>query len=71
MVSPARGAFSSSTPAACSGARYLVGTPKSQLKKFQAALLEEKDWAQVQPCVEVKLVAHPDGAEGEQYVLCR
>ena len=53
------------------GARYLVGTPKSQLKKFEAALLEEKDWAQVQPGVEVKLVAHPDGAEGEQYVLCR
>lgn len=53
------------------GARYLVGTPKSQLKVFEAALLEEKDWAEVQPGVEVKLVAHPDGAEDEQYVLCR
>lgn len=53
------------------GARYIVGTPKSQLKAFEAALLEEKDWAEVQPGVEVKLVAHPDGAEGEQYVLCR
>ena len=53
------------------GARYLVGTPKSQLKAFEAQLLEDKEWAQVQPGVEAKLVAHPDGAEGEQYVLCR
>jgi transposase len=53
------------------GARYIVGTPKSQLKAFEAKLLEEKDWAQVQPGVEAKLVAHPDGAAGEQYVLCR
>lgn len=53
------------------GARYLVGTPKSQLKSFAAALLEEKDWTQVQPGVEAKLVAHPDGDGTEQYVLCR
>ena len=53
------------------GARYIVGTPKSQLKAFQAKLLEEEDWTQVQPGVEAKLVAHPDGAPGEQYVLCR
>jgi transposase len=53
------------------GARYIVGTPKSQLKSFEAALLEENDWAEVQPGVEVKLVPHPDGAEGEQFVLCR
>lgn len=52
-------------------ARYLVGTPKRQLKKFQANLLEDKDWTEVQPGVEVKLVPHPDGAGTEQYVLCR
>jgi Transposase DDE domain len=52
------------------GACYLVGTPKSQLKHFQARLLEEADWTEVQPGVEVKLVGHPDGGE-EQYVLCR
>jgi transposase len=52
-------------------ARYLVGTPKSQLKKFQAQLLDQKDWAQVQAGVEVKLVAPPDGDPGEQYILCR
>jgi transposase len=52
-------------------ARYLVGTPKAQLKKFEAQLLDEKNWAKVQPGVEVKLVSHPDGATQEQYILCR
>lgn len=52
-------------------ARYIVGTPKSQLKKFEAHLLEAKDWIEVQDGVEVKLVAHPDGEGTEQYVLCR
>lgn len=52
-------------------ARYLVGTPKSQLKKFEAPLLEEKDWTQVQAGVEVKLVAHPDAGRNEQFILCR
>ena len=52
-------------------ARYIVGTPKSQLKKFEAHLLEDKDWTEVHDGVEVKLVAHPDGEGAEQYVLCR
>lgn len=52
-------------------ARYLVGTPKAQLRKFEAQLLEEKNWTQVQEGVEVKLVPHPDGGSAEQYVLCR
>ncbi len=52
-------------------ARYLVGTPKGQLKHFQAQLLDKEDWAQVQEGVEVKLAAHPDGGPEEQYILCR
>jgi transposase len=52
-------------------ARYIVGTPKSQLKQFETQLLEAKDWTEVQAGVEVKLVAHPDGRGQEQYVLCR
>jgi transposase len=52
-------------------ARYIVGTPKSQLKVFEAQLLEKDNWAQVQEGVEVKLVPHPDGDADEQYVLCR
>jgi transposase len=53
------------------GARYIVGTVKAQLKKFEAQLLEQAHWTEVQPGVEVKLVAHPDGASSEQYILCR
>lgn len=52
-------------------ARYLVGTPKSQLKQFEAQLLDQEHWAQVQAGVEVKLVPHPDGGTDEQFVLCR
>jgi transposase len=52
-------------------ARYIVGTPKSQLKRFQEHLVEQENWAQVQDGVEVKLVPHPDGGSDEQYVLCR
>jgi transposase len=51
-------------------ARYVVGTPKSQLKRFEAQLLEDKDWSEVQAGVEVKLAAHPQGGQ-EQYILCR
>jgi len=50
---------------------YLVGTPKSQLKRFEAQLLDKANWSEVQPGVEVKVVAHPDGGTEEQYVLCR
>jgi len=52
-------------------AQYLVGTPKAQLRQFEAALLEDKDWQQVRPDVEVKLLPHPDGKGQEQFVLCR
>jgi len=52
-------------------ARYIVGATKGQLRKFEQAFLEESDWSEVQPGVEVKLVAHPDGLGKEQYVMCR
>lgn len=52
-------------------ASYIVGTPKAQLRQFEAALLEEKDWQRVREDVEVKLLAAPDGAGREQFVLCR
>jgi transposase len=53
------------------GARYLVGTPKRQLRQFEARLLEEKDWTEVQPGIQVKLIHHPDQDGGEIYVLCK
>jgi len=48
--------------------RYLVGTPRSQMKRFEAELLKD-DWTQVRPEVEVKKVAIPRGEE--TYILCR
>ena len=52
-------------------AQYIVGTPKAQLRQFESALLEDQDWKQVRPEVEVKLLPHPDGKGHEQFVLCR
>lgn len=50
-------------------ARYLVGTPKSLLKKFEHELLNQ-NWEEVQPGVEVNLVQSPEGKD-ETFVLCR
>ena len=52
-----------------SGACYLVGTPKSMLKKFERQLLEG-DWEEVQPGVNVKICRSPEGTD-ETFVLCR
>jgi len=52
-----------------SGARYLVGTPRSLLKKFEQRLVDQS-WEEVHPGVEVKLCASPEGIE-ETFVLCR
>lgn len=52
-------------------ARYIVGTPKAQLRRFEASLLEDKDWNAVRPDVEVKLLPQPDGQGREQFILCR
>jgi hypothetical protein len=48
--------------------QYLVGTPRSQMKQFEAELLKE-DFTRVRPEVEVKKVAIPQGEE--TYILCR
>lgn len=52
-------------------ALYIVGTPKGRLHKFEQQLHDHKDWKQVEPGVEVKLIDHPDGEGQERYVLCR
>ena len=66
------------------GRRYIVGTPKSMLKKFEAELLKD-DWTTIRDGLEVKLCARPrddDDApeagkdstvaeEKETFILCR
>ncbi len=51
------------------GRQYIVGTPKSQLKRFEQQLLTQ-DWRAVRDGLEVKLCACPDGGT-ETYILCR
>jgi transposase len=51
------------------GAIYIVGTPKSMLRKFEKELLA-KGWEEVHPGIEVKKCASPEGTE-EAFVLCR
>ena len=51
-----------------SGRRYIVGTPKGMLRKFERELLSD-DWESVRDGLEVKLVGSPDGAE--TFILCR
>jgi transposase len=50
------------------GRRYIVGTPKSQLRRFERELLKA-DWQQVREGLEVKLCPSPDGEES--FILCR
>jgi hypothetical protein len=48
--------------------RYIVGTPKGQLRRFEAELVGQ-GWSAVHPGLEVKLCPAPDGEE--TFILCR
>lgn len=48
--------------------RYIVGTPKGQLRRFEAELLGQ-GWRTVRAGLEVKLCPAPDG--DETFILCR
>ena len=50
------------------GRRYIVGTAKNQLRKYEKELLA-KDWKQVHEGLEVRLCAAPNG--DEVFILCR
>ena len=51
------------------GRRYIIGAPKSELKKFGSALAAADGWRTVHEGVEVKLARHPETAETA--ILCR
>jgi transposase len=50
------------------GRRYILGTPKGMLKRFERELLAE-DWECIREGLEVKLCASPNGEE--RFILCR
>ena len=51
------------------GRRYLVGTPKSELKTWAGAIAEARDWQAVRDGIEAKQCVGPDGIE--TFVLIR
>ena len=51
------------------GRRYIIGAPKSELKKFASVLAAKDGWRTVQEGVEVKLTHHPESLE--TVILCR
>ena len=51
------------------GRRYIIGAPKSELKKFAAELASSEGWRSVQEGVQVKLTTHAQ--TGETVILCR
>jgi len=51
------------------GRRYIIGAPKSELKKFALELARPEGWRMVNEGVEVKLTRHSE--TGETVILCR
>jgi len=51
------------------GRRYIIGAPKSELRKFGSELARPDGWRAVHEGVEVKLACHPE--TGETVILCR
>jgi transposase len=49
--------------------RFLVGTPKTELKKWEKQLVEVQDWQTIREGLEVKVCPGPNGKES--FVLCR
>jgi transposase len=52
------------------GRRYIIGTPKANLKQVEKHLLEKSDWQAVHPGVEVKLCPSADSSK-EVFILCK
>ncbi len=50
------------------GRRYILGTPKSMLRRFEKELLNQ-EWKQVHEGLEVRLCPAPEGEE--VFILCR
>jgi transposase len=51
------------------GRRYLIGTSKSEIKKWSKEIADARNWQTVRDGVEAKLCTGPDGSE--TFLLCR
>jgi transposase len=51
------------------GRRYVIGTPRAELRRFAKQIAEKTDWRQIREDIEVKICRGPDGSE--TFLLCR
>jgi transposase len=51
------------------GRRYVIGTPRSELKRWARQLAERTDWRRIREDVQVKICRGPGG--NETFLLCR
>lgn len=51
------------------GRRYVIGTPRAELKRWSRELADQNDWRRIREDVEVKLCRGPGG--NETFLLCR
>ena len=51
------------------GRRYVIGTARSELRRWAKQIAEKTDWRQIREDVEVKICRGPDGSE--TFLLCR
>ena len=49
--------------------RYVIGTPRTELRRFAKQIAEKTDWRQIREDIEVKVCRGPDGTE--TFLLCR
>jgi len=51
------------------GRRYVIGTPRSELRRWAKEIADKSDWRQLREDVEVKICRGPEG--NESFLLCR
>jgi len=51
------------------GRRYVIGTPRSELRRWAKQLADKTDWRRIREDVEVKICRGPEG--NETFLLCR
>ena len=51
------------------GRRYVIGTPRTELRRFAKQIAEKTDWRQIREDIEVKICRGPNG--NEIFLLCR
>jgi len=49
--------------------RYVIGTPRAELRRFAKQIAEKTDWRQIREDIEVKICRGPDASE--TFLLCR